>query len=340
VSSIRVYDYNWLHDFEVDIYFVSGIGPRVTTPQGLDRLDPELVASGALLFSVLGPDTLPVSRESLNSRRATLVVDMPTDGVEFQASSVTVDDRSIPLRVYRGTNERPAPTLFFFHSGGLVLGNLDTDHRMCVALAGGAHCVVVSVDYRIAPEHPYPAAIDDCFDAVRGWVVDAAANGTDVARLAIGGNSAGAGLTAAVALRLRDEGGPSVRLQLMHQPMLDASCSTPSMVEFVQTPGFNSQSAKWSWASYLAGQPATPYASPSTATSLEGLAPAYICCSELDPLRDEAIDYAHRLVQAGVPTELHLVPRTCHGFGTIVPAHPVSVAQQAVEIAALVRAWR
>jgi acetyl esterase len=311
----------------------------VTAPQGLDRLDPELAGSGLLVFSVLGPDTLPGSRESLHSRRAALVAEMPTGGVEFGASSVTAGDRTIPLRVYRGTDERPAPTLFFFHSGGLVLGNLDTDHRMCVALAGGASCVVVSVDYRIAPEHVYPAAIDDCVDGVRGWVEDAVANGTDLNRLAIGGNSAGAGLAAAVALRLRDEGGPRLRLQLMHQPMLDASCETPSMVEFVETPGFNSQSAKWAWASYLAGQPVTPYASPSTATSLAGLPPAYVCCSELDPLRDEGIDYAHRLVRAGVPTELHLVPNTCHGFATIVPAHPLSVAQQAVEVAALVRAW-
>jgi len=313
--------------------------PNPAGLQGMDRLDPQLVASGALMFSVLGPETLAGARESLDARRALLVDEMPLDGVVVEASSVTVVGRTITVRIYRGTAERPAPTLFFFHSGGLVLGNLDTDHRMCVALARGAQCVVVSVEYRLAPEHPYPAAIDDCVDAVRAWVTDARANGTDVDRLAIGGNSAGAGLTAAVALRLRDEGGPAVRLQLMHQPMLDASCSSPSMVEFVETPGFNSQSAAWVWASYLAGHPVTPYASPAAAPTLAGLPPAYICCSELDPLRDEALDYARRLVQDRVPTELHLVPGTCHGFATIVPAHPLSLAQQAVEVAALARAW-
>lgn len=308
-------------------------------PQGMDRLDPGLALSGALVFSVLGPDTLAATRESLDTRRALLVAEMPADGVAVEASSVTVGKRVIALRIYRGTTERPAPTLFFFHSGGLVLGNLDTDHRMCVALARGAQCVVVSVEYRLAPEHPYPAAIDDCVDAVCAWVTDARANGTDLDRLAIGGNSAGAGLTAATALRLRDQGGPALRLQLMHQPMLDASCSTPSMIEFARTPGFNSHSAKWAWASYLAGQPVTPYASPAAAPALAGLPPAYICCSELDPLRDEALDYAQRLVQAGVATELHLIPATCHGFATIVPAHPLSVARQAIEVAALARAW-
>jgi acetyl esterase len=306
----------------------------------MDRLDPELAASGALVFSVLGPETLAGARESLDARRAALVAEMPLDGMAVEASAVTIGERTIALRIYRGTTQRPAPTLFFFHSGGLVLGNLDTDHRMCVALARGAQCVVVSVDYRLAPERPYPAAIDDCVDAVCAWVTDAEANGTDLERLAIGGNSAGAGLTAAAALRLRDQGGPALRLQLMHQPMLDASCSSPSMAEFVETPGFNSQSATWAWASYLAGHPVTPYASPAAAPTLAGLPPAYICCSELDPLRDEALDYAQRLVQDGVATELHLVPATCHGFATIVPAHPLSLAQQAVEVAALTRAWR
>ena len=313
---------------------------KLQRPQGMDRLDPELAASGALVFSVLGPDTLPGVRESLDARRAALVAEMPLDGVSVEASHVTIGDRNISIRIYRGTTERPAPTLFFFHSGGLVLGNLDTDHRMCVALARGAQCVVISVEYRLAPEHPYPAAIDDCVDAVCAWAADAGANGTDLERLAIGGNSASAGLTAAAALRLRDQGGPVMRLQLMHQPMLDASCSSPSMAEFVETPGFNSQSATWAWASYLAGRPVTPYASPAAAPTLAGLPPAYICCSELDPLRDEALDYARRLVQDGVATELHLVPATCHGFAAIVPEHPLSQAQQAVEVAALARAWR
>ena len=230
--------------------------------------------------------------------------------------------------------------MFFFHSGGLVLGNLDTDHRMCVALAAGARCVVVSVDYRLAPEHRYPAAIDDCTDAVCAWTADARANGTDLERLAIGGNSAGAGLAAAAALRLRDQGGPALRFQLLHQPMLDASCSSPSMAEFTQTPGFNSQSAIWAWASYLGDHRVTPYASAAAALTLTGLPPAYLCCSELDPLRDEALDYAQRIVQDGVATELHLVPATCHGFASIAPGHPISMAQQEAEVAALARAWR
>jgi acetyl esterase len=260
---------------------------------------------------------------------------------------VDLPGRSIAVRVYRADGlgtDSAAPTVLFFHSGGLVLGNLDTDHARCVELARGAGCQVISVDYRLAPEHPFPAAFNDCLDLTKAVFADPTGYRADPARLVLSGSSAGGGLAAAVALRLRDESllegaGPEPLLQLLHQPMLDDSCATPSMLEFRATPGFDSESARFSWAAYLNGAPATPYASVTRSDALVGLTPAYICCSEVDPLRDEALAYGRRLVEAGVSTELHLVPGTCHGFDSFAPGYERSAQEMGAQTAALRRAF-
>jgi acetyl esterase len=307
--------------------------------QGLDRLDPAVVAALPPMRVALAAETLPMIRASLNERRAQFVAGFDTGFVSVEHGAVRTPERPVDVRVYRGTAERSAPTLAFFHGGALVMGNLDTDHLRCVALARDSGCVVVSVDYRLAPEFPYPAALEDCASVVAALAARPEELGVDPTRLAVGGNSAGAGLAAAIALRLRDEGGPALCLQLMHQPMLDWSCATPSMKEFTATPAFDAEGARFSWHGYLAGRPATAYAAAAAADSLAGLPSAYLCCSEVDPLRDEAIDYARRLVEAGVSVELHLVPGTCHGFDSLVPAHPRSVRALADEAAALRQAF-
>jgi acetyl esterase len=305
-------------------------------PQGLDRLDPALAALTTLATLGLTEATLPVIRQSLDSRRAEAARALDPTPVTVTDEEVDRAGAPIRVRVYRGTTEHPAPALLYCHSGAFLLGNVDTDHARCVTLARTARCVVVSVDYRLAPEHPYPAALEDCL-AVLHRLRDGAW-GADAARLAVGGNSAGAGLAAAVALRARDEGGPALRLQLLHQPMLDHRCATASMEEFVATPGFDRLSARFAWASYLGSALPTPYASPSLAPSLAGLPPAYIACSEVDPLRDEAIAYAQELLRAGVATELHVYPGTCHGFDSYLPDHPLAVRAVAEQCAALARA--
>jgi acetyl esterase/lipase len=341
LSAVPVGEYKSEHDFEVEVDPCRSArqDDEVTSPQGIERLDPEFVAATPLYRVLLTDETLPVARRSLDERRAAFVAEFDTGRVIVESSTVELPDRTVDLRVYRGSPELQAPVLVFFHSGALVMGNLDTDHARCVAMARDAGCVVVSVDYRLAPEHAYPAALDDCVAVVRAVATEPERFGVDPGRLAIGGNSAGAGLTAAVALRLRDEGGPRPCFQLMHQPMLDSSCATPSMKEFVATPGFDSESARFSWDGYLRDQPVTAHASPSRAESLAGLPPAYICCSELDPLRDEAMEYARRLVEEGVPTELHLLAGTCHGFDSFAPAHALAVSALDEQSAALLRAF-
>jgi acetyl esterase len=328
------------HDFGVDINpgWLRG-GAGMTSPQGLDRLDPQLVA-GTMLFRVpLTEQSLPATRQSLDERRAAQVAGTDPGDVRIESSAVELLDRTVGVRVYRGTGRPVAPAVLFFHSGGLVLGNLDTDHARCLELARGAECVVISVDYRLAPEHPFPAAFDDCLEVTEAVLAEPAAHGVDATRVVLSGSSAGAGLAAAVALCLRDRGRVQPCFQLLHQPMLDDACATPAMREFVATPGFDSESARFSWDAYLQGRPASAYASPARAESLAGLPPAYVCCSEVDPLRDEAIDYARRLLEAGVSTDLHVVPGTCHGFDSFAPAHPYSVRETRAQVEALRRAF-
>jgi acetyl esterase/lipase len=311
----------------------------MTSTQGLERLDPQLVAEVALVRVPFTAAALPAIRQSLDERRAQLAAATDPGVVTVEDSSVNLPRRSVGIRVYRGTRARPAPCVLFFHSGGLVLGNLDTDHLRCLALAREAECVLISVDYRLAPEHPFPAAFEDCLGVTEAVLDDSQAFGVDPARLALSGSSAGGGLAAAVALCLRDRGGRQPVFQLLHQPMLDAATATPSMREFVATPGFDAESARFSWASYLAGRPVEAYASATRADTLEGLPPAHICCSEIDPLRDEAIDHARRLLESGVPTELHVVPGTCHGFDSFAPSHPSSVSELQAQVDALRRAF-
>ena len=194
----------------------------MTAPQGIERLDPQLVAE-ATLFRVPSDDgSLPTIRASLDQRRAEQAALTDSGDVRVEGTTVDCRGRSVAGAGVPGHRASPRrPSVLFFHSGGLVLGNLDTDHARCLALAGGAECVLISVDYRLAPEHPFPAAFDDCrgvTDAVRA---DPETFGVDPDRLALSGSSAGGGLAAAVALSLRDRGGPRPVLQLLHQPMLD-----------------------------------------------------------------------------------------------------------------------
>jgi acetyl esterase len=246
-----------------------------------------------------------------------------------------VAGRVIPVRLYRAGGEA-VPVVLFCHSGGFVLGNLDTDHRWCVDLARAVGCTVVSVDYRLAPEHPYPAAFDDVA-AVLEWVAEhAAALGVDSRRIALAGNSAGGALAALLAQASASGAAPPVAFQLLHQPVLDDR-PTPSKSDFGTTPGFDGPAVKLMWQHYLAGAPVPAAAVPGRSEELAGVAPALITCAELDPLRDEAVDYALRLMWAGVTTELHIYPGTCHGFESFLPDWQTSRELFAVQSGALRR---
>jgi acetyl esterase len=297
----------------------------------VDRLDPALTQFAAARTD-LSPGLLGVVRDSLNQRRAEASREIDPIGVEFENREM----QSIAVRIYRG-GASPAPALIYCHAGAFVLGNLDTDHRQCVEFARRGRCTVVSVDYRLAPEHPYPAALEDA-SAVLNWTAaNGAALGVDTARLAVAGSSAGAALAAGLAQRAVDGSAPPVVFQLLHQPVLDDR-ATPSQQEFSSTPGLDGPAVRQMWQHYLASEPVSAGAAPARRDELSGLPPALITCSELDPLRDEAIDYAQRLIEAGVPAELHLFPGTCHGFDSLLPDWDTSQRLFEIQGAALLRA--
>jgi acetyl esterase len=209
------------------------------------------------------------------------------------------------------------PGLVFFHGGGYVTGSVAMFDNDCVRLADSVGIVVVSVDYRLAPEYPFPAGLEDCYAAVRWTAENADELGLDPARLGVGGESAGGGLAAAVSLLARDRGGPGLCFQWLDIPEIDDRLDTPSMISFTDTPNWTRRDAELSWGYYLgsASGPSevSPYAAPARAVDLAGLPRAYVSVSEFDPLRDEGFIYAHRLIQAGVPTELSHYPGTFHG---------------------------
>lgn len=230
----------------------------------------------------------------------------------------------IPVRVYSpATQDGPLPGLVYFHPGGFVLGDIamsDVDAQRIAATVG---IVVVSVAYRLAPENPFPAALDDGYAALL-WAASGAED-IDPNRLAVGGESAGAGLAAALTLMARDRGRPPLCFQYLGIPGLDDRMSTPSIQSYDDTPLWSRTATEMSWDAYLGdGVRGTPdvsgYAAPARADDLSGLPPAFVTTCQFDPLRDEGIDYAQRLAQSNVPTELVLYPGTFHGSSMVATA--------------------
>jgi len=303
--------------------------------QAVDRLDPVLRAV-AVSRTVFTAEAIPLVRASMNERRRLAAPPQAaTTGVAIEHADA---GGAVPVRIYRAA-PAPAPVVVYCHPGGFALGDLETDHRQCLEIARRARCAVVSVDYRLAPEHPYPAALDDAIAALR-WVVENAAQlGVDAARLAVAGSSAGATLAAGLAQRAADGALPPVVFQLLHQPVLDDR-PTASMSEFRATPAFDAEAAGLMWGHYLAGQGASEAAVPARRAELRGLPPALITCAEVDPFRDEAVEYALRLLRCGVPTELHVFPGVCHGFDSLLPDWRVSRRLFALQADALAAALR
>ncbi|MEX5711769.1 alpha/beta hydrolase [Parafrankia sp. FMc6] len=289
------------------------------------RFDPELAAVVPMLPQ---PDLTDLAgfrallAEFQHARR------VDATGVDVQDLHVPgpPDAPEVPIRVYRPQGRtRPTAGLLNIHGGGFVLGDIGIDDASCVDLVRALGVVVVSVDYRLAPEHPFPAALEDCYVALEWMAANTSHLGVDPARVAVRGISAGGGLAAALALLTRDRGGPPLCYQFLGVPELDDRLNTPSMRRFVDTPMWNRPNAIISWTSYLGeGVPGTldvsPYAAPARATDLTGLPPAYISVMEFDPLRDEGIAYAQALLAADVAVELHLFPGTFHGSGVAAQA--------------------
>jgi acetyl esterase len=295
-------------------------------------MDPELEA-----FIPLFPPADLTDPVTARKNLAALTASVPALGT----TDMQIEDRTVPadpdvaVRIYRP--HRVQGAIVWLHGGGFVMGDLDTEHPAATRLADGTGAVVISVGYRRAPEYRFPAAPDDAY-AVLAWTAEHAAElDIDPGRIAVGGHSAGAGIAAAVALRARDEQGPPICYQLLNQPELDDRQETWSARNFTDTPWMTRDKLAATWRHYLGSAPATPYAAPARATDLSGLPPAYIATAEFDPLRDEGITYALRLLQAGVPVELHQWPGTFHGSHAILSA-AISQRQIAELIVALRRA--
>ncbi len=259
-----------------------------------------------------------------------------TTGMEIEDRTVPADP-NVAVRIYR-PHQAQGGAIIWLHGGGWVMGDLDTEHPWAARIAESSGAVLISVDYRLAPEHPFPAALDDAY-AVLTWSYEHAAElGIDPERIAVGGHSAGAGLAAAVALRARDRQGPPIRFQLLNQPGLDDRQETWSALHFTDTPWMNRDKVTAAWRHYLGSSaPASPYAAPARADDLSGLPPAYIATAEFCPNRDEDIAYALRLLQSGVSVELHQWAGTFHGSQAILSAE-ISQRQHAELGAVLHRA--
>lgn len=264
------------------------------------------------------------------------------------ADGVVVTDHSVPgiegvpvsVRVFRPSDAPDRlPAVLLLHGGGFVMGGLGSITAQAAGLCTDLPAVVVAVDYRLAPEHPYPAALRDC-EAALGWIAsEAEALGVVATRLGVYGMSAGGGLAAALTLLGRDQGGPTVCFQVLDAPEVDDRCGTHSVRAFDETPLWNHADAVLSWRHYLHGWSGDVpvYAAPARADDLCGLPPAYVSIYENDPLRDEGLAYASKLLQAGVSVELHLFPGTFHRSAVIAGA-AVSRRQAAETLGALRRA--
>ncbi len=223
----------------------------------------------------------------------------------------------IPLRLYRPSASGPTPpVLVYFHGGGWVIGDLDTHDVLCRQLASESKAAVVSVDYRLGPEHKFPAAVEDCWAATRWVAANGAALGVDGRRLAVGGDSAGGNLAAVVALMARDAGGPAIALQLLIYPGTDMAADTPSHGEFAEGYLLTRESIRWFIAHYLRSEADVDdwRASPGRAPSLRGLPPALVITAGFDPLCDEGEDYARRLRRDGVLVDSVRYGGMIHGF--------------------------
>ncbi|MFE0019647.1 alpha/beta hydrolase [Amycolatopsis sp. NPDC059021] len=304
--------------------------------------DPEIAAAIPMLPATDLTD-LATARSMLNEAVAELYGDIDTTGVTIREEFVPGPEDAPDVRVRIYTPERVAApaAILDVHGGGFIVGDLEIDHASNVGLARDLGVVVVSVDYRLAPEAPFPAGLEDCYAALVWTAKHADELGVDPARIVIHGESAGGGLCAALALLARDRGGPSIAFQFLGIPELDDRLETPSMRAFVDTPLWNRPRAELSWDHYLgAGVRGTEnvpvHAAPARATDLTGLPPAYISTMQFDPLRDEGIAYAQALLAAGVTVELHLFPGTFHG-SAIVEHAKISKREAAERLAVLAR---
>lgn len=313
-----------------------------------DNIDPESLSPLVALYEALpgGFNAIPdiqVRRATLNGMLEAMTADLPP------SENVLVEDRVVPgpeggpdlaVRVYRPVNAvGPLPGILFIHGGGMILGTLDTDHLTATMLCESVGAIVVSIDYRLAPENPAPAAIEDCYAGLTWMAGHADELGYGpVERLAVYGGSAGGGLAIATALVSRDRGGPTLRYLMAPYPQIDDRNVTASSLEIVDIGIWDRAGNIEAWEWYLGGQPADQYSAPTRAKDLTGLPPSFIDVGDQDMFMDEDLEFASRLKDAEVPVELHVYPGAYHASEVFAPTAELSQRIWATRIAALQKA--
>ncbi len=308
-------------------------------------LDAVLDEQHAAVLSMLPPNLMdmsdiPAARAQLDGLLAHMPAPPLPENVKVtEAFAPSLDgDPDVRVKIYTPDGlASGAAAIYWMHGGGMVLLDADRDDFLCATRAAAHQCVVVSVDYRLAPETPAPGLINDCFAGLAWLGANAAELGVSPDRIMVGGASAGAGLAAGTALRARDEGGPSLVGQLLEYPMLDHRNETPSSHAIQDGRVWNRAGNIDAWAAYLGGGEPTAYSSPAIADDLSGLPPAYICVGTFDMFLDEDVAYATALNRAGTPCELHVFPGAFHASPGFVPDHPTSVRWNAEQEAFIAR---
>ena len=281
-------------------------------PQAQTFLD-QLAALNAPPINQLPPE---LARQE---PRALLGLAQPEPVAEVENRTIPGPQGDIPVRIYTPEGKGPFPVLVFFHGGGWVICDLDTHDEACRSLANGTPCIVVSVDYRLAPEHKFPAAVDDCYAAAQWAARNAASLNGDSSRIAVGGDSAGGNLTAVIAQLARDRGEPSLVFQLLIYPAVNFNADTPSSREMADGYFLTRDDMIWFMNHYLNSpdDKNSPLASPALTADLSGLPPALVITAEYDPLRDEGEQYGQKLKDAGVPVTTSRYNGMIHGFVTL-----------------------
>ena len=299
------------------------------------NFDPELAPMIDLLPNMDFGDPV-TARAGLQEMVALMLAELDESGINIEDISIAgpTGAPEIPVRIYApSAKASTTAALIYIHGGGFVVGDLDTEHAAAVSLCRDLGVVLISVDYRLAPETPFPGGLEDCY-ATLAWVhANAIELNVDSERIGVMGGSAGGGLAAGLALLAKQRNGPAICFQMLGIPELDDRLTTASMTEFVDTPVWNRPNAIRSWHYYLGddytsgadGVPITAAPARATVDELRGLPPACVTTMEFDPLRDEGLEYAQKLLQAGVSVEVHSYPGTFHGSALIATA---SVSQR------------
>ncbi|MBZ5634346.1 MAG: alpha/beta hydrolase [Acidobacteriia bacterium] len=287
-------------------------------------LSPQVKSFLDMLAGLGGP---PLEQLPVSEARAVALEMVDFGGPEEPVGEVV--NRDVPgpagpiaVRVYRPVLRETLPALVYLHGGGYVIGNLDTHDRPCRSLANASGCAVIAVDYRLAPEHKYPAAVDDAY-AATGYIAEHAAEfGIDPNRIAVGGDSAGGNLATVVCLLSRDRGGPRLKYQLLIYPWVNFHDQSPSMQQYAKDHFLTRDGLDWFMENYLPSREAglEPSASPMNATNFRGLPPALIITAECDPLRDQGEAYARKLQTEGVQVELKRYEGMIHPFFNLAGA--------------------